>query len=181
MCCNGRTKRHRAMHLPRRFDDALMRAPDSRGPVDAALTATLRAWCKGGTFPTLAEPLRAASIAPIVGLDAAACALDGSQDLARLGLWRGLRWRLQILWREQVAGHSAQPSDPWDCGWWRDGPLGPAEAFRPRRATLMVLREPAPAAAAALLATLRARSPSYAKPLRVLVVSAVPMAGMARL
>ena len=45
----------------------------------------------------------------------------------------------------------------------------------------MMLREPAPAAASALLATLRARSPSYTKPLRVLVVSAVPMEGMARL
>jgi hypothetical protein len=45
----------------------------------------------------------------------------------------------------------------------------------------MMLREPAPAAASALLATLRAHSPSYTKPLRVLVVSAVPMGGMARL
>ena len=169
------------MHLPRRFDDALMRAPDASGPVDAALIATLRAWCEGGTLPTLAEPLRAASIAPRAGLDVAACALDGSQDLLRLGRWLGLRWRLQILWREQAAGDSAQPSDPWDCGWWRDGSLGPAEVFRPRRATLMMLREPAPAAASALLATLRARSLSYTKPLRVLVVSAVPMEGMARL
>ena len=50
-----------------------------------------------------------------------------------------------------------------------------------RRATLLMLRKPAPAAASALLATLRARSPSYAKPLRVLVVAAVPMAGMPRL
>ncbi|MEI2677754.1 MAG: hypothetical protein V9G29_07790 [Burkholderiaceae bacterium] len=169
------------MHLPRRFDKALMRAPEACGPVDAALIATLRAWCEGGTVPTLAEPLRAASIAPHAGLDGAACVLDGSQDLARLGRWLGLRWRLQILWREQVAGYGAQTSDPWDCGWWRDGPLGPAEVFRPRRATLMMLREPAPDAASALLATLRAHSPSYTKPLRVLVVSAVPMEGMERL
>jgi hypothetical protein len=169
------------MHLPRRFDDALMRAPDASGPADPALIATLRAWCEGGTLQTLAEPLRAASIAPSAGLDAAACVLDGSQDLARLGRWLGLRWRVQILWREQLAGHGSRSGDPWDCGWWRDGPLGPAEAFRPRRATLMMLREPAPAAASALLATLRARSPSYTKPLRVLVVSAVPMEGMARL
>jgi hypothetical protein len=169
------------MHLPRRFDDALMRAPDACGPADPALIATLRAWCEGGIGPTLAEPLRAASIAPSAGLDAAACVLDGSLELARLGRWRGLRWRLQILWREQVAGHNAPTTSPWDCGWWRDGPLGPAEAFRPRRATLLMLHEPAPAAATALLATLRASSPSYAKPLRVLVVSGAPTAGMPRL
>lgn len=169
------------MHLPRRFDNALMRAPDAHGPADPALIATLRAWCEGGTVPRLAEPLRAASLGPSAGLDAAACVLDGSLEVARLGRWRGLRWRLQILWREQVAGHNAQPTNPWDCGWWRDGPPGPAEVFRPRRATLLMLREPAPAVASALLATLRARSPSYAKPLRVLVVSAVPMAGIPRL
>jgi hypothetical protein len=169
------------MHFPRRFDNALMRAPDAHGRADPELIATLRAWCEGGIAPTLAEPLRAASLAPSAGLDAAACVLDGHQELARLGRWRGLRWRLQILWREQLARDDAQPADPWDCGWWRDGPLGPAEVFRPRRATLLMLHEPAPAAASALLATLRARSPSYEKPLRVLVVSAVPMAGMPRL
>ena len=169
------------MHMPRRFDEALMRAPDACGSADLELIATLRAWCEGGAAPTLTEPLRAASIAPRVGLDAAASGLDGSHELARLGRWGGLRWRLQILLREQVARHNAQPTSPWDCGWWREGPLGPAEVFRPRRATLLMLREPGPAAASALLATLRARSPSYAKPLRVLVVSAAPTGGMPRL
>jgi len=169
------------MRLPRRFDETLMHAPDARGAVDAALLAALQAWCEGGAFPVLAEPLRVASIAPHADLDAAACVLDGSHDLARLGRWRGLWWRLQILWREHVTGHCTQPGDPWDCGWWRDGPLGPAEAFQPRRATLLMLREPAPAVAAALMATLRARSPAYARPLRLLVVSAAPVAGMARL
>ena len=171
------------MRLPRRFDDTLMHAPDARGAADAALLAALRAWCEGGAFPALTEPLRAASIAPRADLDAAACVLDGGHDLARLGRWRGLQWRLQILWREHLARHGTQPEpgDPWDCGWWREGPLGPAEAFRPRRATLLMLREPAPPVAAALLATLRASSPAYAKPLRLLVVSATPVAGMVRL
>ena len=100
------------MHLPRRFDSALMRAPDACGLADFALIATLRAWCEGGTAPTLAEPLRAASLAPNADLDASARVLDGSQELARLGRWRGLRWRLQILWREQPAGHDAQPNNP---------------------------------------------------------------------
>jgi len=80
-----------------------------------------------------------------------------------------------------VAGRGEQRGDPWDCGWWRDGPLAPAQAFRPRRATLLMLREPAPAVAAALLATLRASSPAYARPLRVLVVAAAPVPGLARL
>jgi hypothetical protein len=80
-----------------------------------------------------------------------------------------------------VATRGARPADPWDCGWWREGPLGPADAFRPRRATLLMLREPAPDTVATLLATLRVRSPAYASPLRVLVVSAVPAAGMPRL
>lgn len=169
------------MHLPRRFDDAFMHPPDASVAVDPALTAALRAWCEGGALPASSEPLRVASIAPRAGLDAAACVLDGSHELARLGRWRGLWWRLKILWHEQVAGQGSQPGDPWDCGWWRDGPLGPAESFRPRRATLLMLRDPAPAAVAALLATLRESSPGYARPLRVLVVSAVPAAGMARL
>lgn len=169
------------MRRPRRFDDTLMQPPDAHGAVDAALLATLRAWCEGGAFPALAEPLRVASIAPHAGLDAAACALDGSHELARLGRWRGLAWRLQILWREFVADRPAGPGDPWDCGWWRDGPLGPAAAFLPRRATLLMLRDPAPGAAEKLLALLSERSPAYAMPLRVLLVSAVPVKGLARL
>lgn len=169
------------MHLPRRFDDALMRAPEPHGAVDAVLLGTLRAWCEDGAFPRLTQPLRVAGIAPHTGLDAAACALDGSHELARLGRWRGLAWRLQLLWRAQWAPQPARAGDPWDCGWWRPGPPGPAEAFRPRRPTLLMLRDTPPAVAAALLATLRARSTTYAQPLRVLVVSATPLPGMDRL
>lgn len=169
------------MRLPGRFDDAMMAPPDDRAAVDPALLALLRAWCEGGAFPALTEPLRVATIAPHAGLDGAACALDGTHDLARLGRWRGLQWRLQILWQEQVAGRSAQPRTPWDCGWWREGPLASAKAFRPRRATLLMLREPDPTVAAALLSTLRASSAAYTQPVRVLVVSAAAMAGIARL
>jgi hypothetical protein len=169
------------MRLPRRFDDALMHPPDARSAVDTTLLASLRSWCAGGAGSVLKEPLRVASIAPHAGLDAAACVLDGSYELARLGRWRGLRWRLRLLWQEQVMGRDPQPGDPWDCGWWRDGPLAPAIAFQPRRATLLMLREPNPAAAAALLGTFRDSSPGYARPLRVLVVSAAAVPGIARL
>lgn len=169
------------MRLPRRFDDALMHPPDPCEPVDAALLASLRAWCDGGAFPVLTQPLRVASVAPQAGLDAAACVLDGSHELARLGRWRGLWWRLQILRREHGVGRGTEPGDPWDCGWWRNGSLGPAAAFQPRRATLLMLREPDAAVVAPLLATLRARSPSYDRPLRVLVVSAAAVDGIPRL
>jgi hypothetical protein len=168
------------MHLPRRFDDALMHAPDDRGSVDDALLVALRGWCEEGAFPVLTEPLRTASIAPRADLDAAARVLDGGHELARSGRWRGLLWRLQILWQEHATADRSWPGHPWDCGWWRDGAMGPADAARPRRATLLMLREPAPAVAAALLATLHLHGPAYTKPLRVLVVSAVPVAGMER-
>ncbi len=169
------------MRLPRRFDNALMQAPDAAGPVDAALLASLRAWCEDGAQPALTQRLRVASIAPHGGLDAAACVLDGSHALARLGRWRGLLWRLQILARELIGRRGLRAGAPWDCGWWRGGPLDPARAFRPRRATLLLLREADPAHVSALLATLRASSPHYDQPVRVLVVSAAPVAGMPRL
>ena len=165
------------MRLPRRFDDALMGPPGTDAPVDAALLASLRAWCEGGAD----EPLRAASIAPHAGLDGVACALDGTHELARLGRWRGLAWRLQILVLESLMAGAKQPGAPWDCGWWREGPLAHAEMFRPRRATLLMVRGAAPAVAAALLSALRASSPAYDKPVRMLVVSEVAMAGVPRL
>jgi hypothetical protein len=44
-----------------------------------------------------------------------------------------------------------------------------------------MLRQPAPAATEELLATLREQSPAYVRPLRVLVVSVEPVAGLLRL
>ncbi len=169
------------MPLPRRFDDALMQPPDLGAAVDPALLARLRAWCEQAAFTAPAERLRVASIAPGASVDGVACTLDGSHELARLGRWRGLLWRLQILLRERQAGRPSRPGDPWDCGWWRGGPLATAQAFRPRRPTLLMLREPDPAAMDALLAALRAGSVAYERPLRVLVVSAVPPPGIERL
>lgn len=169
------------LRLPRRFDDALMEPPDPGAPVDAALLATLRAWCEGGAFPTLTEPLRLASIAPHVGLDGVACALDGSHELARVGRWRGLAWRLRILLRESVVGRGTLSEGPWDCGWWREGALGAAESFRPRRPTLLMVRETTPEVAAVLLSALSAKSSTYDKPVRVLVVSPAVVAGITRL
>lgn len=160
------------MRMPRRFDNALMTPPDPLGRRDAALLLLLRSWCEDGAFTVPPEPLRVAGIAPHAGLDGVACELDGSHALARLGRWQGLWWRLRILGRECMTARGAHPGDPWDCGWWREGTLGAWETFQPRRATLLMVRDPAPAAAAALLSTLQARSPSYAKPLRVLIVSA---------
>ncbi|OWQ91945.1 hypothetical protein CDN99_06145 [Roseateles aquatilis] len=159
------------MRKPRRFDDALMEPPDALGAVDEALLASLRTWCEEGAFPVLTEPLRVASIAPHAGLDGAACGLDGSHELARMGRSRGLLWRVRILWRECVTQSGTQRGDPWDCGWWREGPLDAAEAFRPRRPTLLMVRETDPAVVAALLAALRANTPAFGRPVRVVAVS----------
>lgn len=168
------------MRLPRRFDSALMVPPDcvaaaggGAGAGDAALLASLRAWCERGAFPALTEPLSMSHVVPHAGLDSLACELDGSHQLARLGRWRGLWWRLQILWRECVAGPTAlPPQEPWDCGWWREGALEAAAAFRPRRPTLLMVRDTEPATVKALLAALQSGSKDYAQALRVVVVSA---------
>lgn len=158
------------MRAPRRFDDVLMTPPDPLAPVDADLLARLRAWCEDGAFPALTEPLSASRVATTAGLDGVACALDGSHELQRLGSVRGLAWRLRLLLRESVSSRPARRADPWDCGWWREGSLDHAEAFRPRRATLLMVRERDPAITAALLAKLQAGSRAYANPLRVLIV-----------
>ncbi|UXH77166.1 hypothetical protein [Roseateles amylovorans] len=170
------------MRFPRRFDEAWMHPPDAAGVVDAALALRLRAWCEGGAFPSLTEPLRVASTAPHPALDGAACALDGSHELARRGRWRGLLWRMQILWRD-CAATGALATDPWDCGWWRPESLGLAAAFRPRRATLLMVRDVDRTAAVAWVSTLRegGAADAYEFPVRVLVVSTPALGGMSRL
>lgn len=167
--------------MPRRFDLSLMRPPTPAPAVDAALLERVRAWCERGAFPRPTLPLAVANIAPHAALDGVACELDGSHVLARQGRWRGLAWRLLILMRDLVPGRHPQPGDPWDCGWWREGPPAAAAAFRPRRATLLLVREPAEAELAALLAALRAGSTATPRPLRVLVVSARPLPDLPRL
>lgn len=167
--------------MRRRFDRDLMRPPTPLPADDPALLQRLRAWCEHGGFPRPTLPLAVAGIAPHAALDGVACALDGSHALAHLGRWRGLAWRLLVLVRDVMPGRHAKAGDPWDCGWWRAGPSAAAAAFRPRRATLLLVHEPAEAELAALLAALRAGSVAYRRPLRVLVVSARPLADAPRL
>lgn len=155
-----------------------MTPPDTGDAIDDALLTSLRAWCEGGAFPMLTERLRVARIAPRDGLDGAACELDGGHELARLSRWQGLRWRLGILWRECVSMRVARPRDPWDCGWLRAGSLGAAQAFRPRRATLLLVRDPDPEFAQSLIAVLRSNSSAFTQPMRVLIVSAAEIAGI---
>jgi hypothetical protein len=155
-----------------RFDSALMAPPAPQPVADAALLAHVRAWCEAGAFPRLTLPLAAAGLAPQAGLDGVACALDGSHELARLGRLRGLAWRVQLLLQERLPGRTAQAADPWDCGWWRSGALAAAQTFRPRRATLLLVREADAAQCGALLAALQPQSAAYTRPLRVLVAAA---------
>lgn len=157
--------------MPRRFDTQFMQPPAAGGAVDTAWLAAVRTWCEAGAFPRCTVPLAVAHIAPQPGLDALAAEMDGSHALARLGRWRGLAWRLRLQWQEAQRGHLPARDDPWDCGWWRSEALAHAAGFAPRRPTLLLLRDPAPAARDALLATLQARSPAYARPLRVLLVA----------
>lgn len=152
-----------------RFDLQLMQPPAPTGDADPALLARVRAWCEAGAFPHPTHRFAAAGIAPHPALDAVACELDGSHRLARLGRLRGLAWRLQVLLNDHRPGRALQPADPWDCGWWRDGALAAAAAFRPRRPTLLMVRDGP--AVTPLLATLREQSAHYTRPLRVLVVS----------
>lgn len=146
-----------------RFDDALMQPPVP-GPVDAALLRRVAVWCR--------QPERGfavACIAPDPGLDAVACELDGSHALAAMPRWRGLLWRVQVVMRDRWADGDKRLHDPWDAGWWRDGELARAAAFRPRRPTLLMVRESA--SVDALLATLESSAIRYRQPVRVLVVT----------
>lgn len=165
------------MSFPGRFDNALMRPPVSRGAVDAALLQKLRTWCETGATPRMTEPLTVANIASHAALDAVACEMDGSHALARMSRWQGLAWRLQIMARDHLA-YRPHRNAPWDCGWWRAGPLGIASDFRPRRATLLLVDEPGNETVEALLATLTAESVSYSRPVRVLLVCAAPVVGV---
>lgn len=169
------------MRAPRRFDAALMVPPRAQAAPPPGLLRPLLAWCEDAATPPQRAPLCVASIAPQAGLDGLACALDGSHQLARLGRWRGLVWRLQILWRECVAAPGAPQHGPWDCGWWRVGALAAARDFRPRRPTLLLVRDADLEQMAALLAALRAGQAAYARPVCVLLVSEAAVAGLTRL
>ena len=167
--------------MPSRFDSQLMLPPRPTDVVDSDLFGRVRAWCECGAFPRLSQPLTAASIEVQGGLDGVACELDGSRRLARQSRWMGRAWRLQLLLREHWPRHQPQPTDPWDCGWWREGALAAAQAFQPRRPSLLLLREPSASDTASLLTILEARCAAYARPVRVLVVSAMPTPDLLRL
>jgi hypothetical protein len=158
-----------------------MRPPAPSAEVDVALLSQLRAWSEAGAFPRMTVPLAFATIAPHAGLDGAACAMDGSQALALLNPWEGLAWRAQVLMRDIVPGRALRSEDPWDCGWWREGPMTVASAFKPRRPTLLLVPEHLQSFSEALRAQLQGNSARYSKPLRVLQVSTLATAGMIRL
>jgi hypothetical protein len=125
----------------------------------------------------MSSPLVAAQVSPHTWLDAWACELDGSLALAQLGRWAGLALRLRVKLQDQWPGRPLRPADPWDCGWLQTAGLAQAAAFRPRRATLLLVAAPQPQVIE-LLDTLRAQQAHYRRPLRVLVVCEQPFAGL---
>jgi hypothetical protein len=165
----------------RRFDLALMRPPEPQATADAALLQRVRTWCDAGARPRMTQAFSAAQIAPHTGLDGVACALDGSHELARRGRWRGLAWRLAILLRDRREAPEQAADDPWDCGWWREGAFDAAAAFRPRRATLLLVPSATPDAIATLGDILAHQHTHYTRPLRMLVITATAQPGVPQL
>jgi hypothetical protein len=150
-----------------RFDDTLLRPPLLGGPTDPHLSQRLRAWADApAQFLVASTPEHA-------GLDAAACALDGSALLATLSPIAGLLLRLRVKWQDLTRAPSA---DVWDCGWLRPGPeaLARLSHWQPRRPTLLMV-------AADALPALPAHLTRGAKPLRVLLVTADAVPGLDRL
>lgn len=103
--------------------------------------------------PEIAIPFAAAMLAGSdqAALDAFATALclhlDGSVALAGLpGPVARLAYRVQVKAQDLCWWRVRRRTDPWDCGWggWDAGAAANLARFAPRRATLIVVRDPVP-------------------------------------
>ena len=86
----------------------------------------------------------------------------------------GQRWhRVAVKLREVVLGADAARGGPWDCGLLHTDPaaLARAQHFLPRRATLMVAWEQPPDVLASVLKNLHQRQGSFARPVRLWVLT----------
>ncbi len=99
--------------------------------------------------------------------------IDGSdQLLACPGRWARIGLRLRVKWHDAQWWRARQSADPWDSGYLVDEPaaLRALQAFRPRRATLLVAVDLPAAALQARITTLAAQQARFAHPVRLLVI-----------
>lgn len=164
----------RLARLRARFDSSLLTAPSAAGLqappaappacVDAALLQqALATLCAGPAgFASARHPLApgaAQQAQQLNWLNHQLLHLDGTWHLQQLGgPWRQRLHRLAVKLRE-VAAAGAVPGGPWDCGFVNGGTdvAAHADAFKPRRATLMVAWQLPPATLLPLQAALQAR------------------------
>lgn len=97
--------------------------------------------------------------------------LDGSLALAAMPRARQ-RWafRLQVKWWDAQWWRQRRYTDPWDCGYLRpEASTTDLVAFRPRRATLVVVQGLPPEELLERVQALSDQSPAYRQPLRLLL------------
>ena len=165
----------RLLTLGASFDGAALRPFDANA-VLAEPWPALRRWCLAGLSGTgLAVGFHASADLDAATRRAAAVALDldGTRLLqACPNAMARLRLKLAVKLRDAMVWHARGPLDVWDCGW-VSADAGARQAlrqFKPRRPTFVVLSLVAPAHISVTLGDLKARSPSFAHPLRVLVL-----------
>jgi hypothetical protein len=100
--------------------------------------------------------------------------LDGTEVLAALPSPQHKFWyRLQVKWCDVRWWRPRQPTDPWDCGYLQpQATLADVAAFRPRRATLVVVLGLPPQPLMDLVRTIQTESTAYRQPVRLLLTDA---------
>lgn len=170
--------------LPPEADPAPAAADALRGPVLrwalAGLGSGRAPWWRPRALPDVAQRFSTA----VLVTDDTAAALRACQRLAR-GLDRndelaavaaqsraaGLRLRLAVKWHELWWWRARHARQPWDCGALIDDPEA-LRRFVPRRPTLVLAAGLAPERLRDAAALLRARSPAYPQPVRLLALVA---------
>jgi hypothetical protein len=177
-------------------------AANVRAKHDQATWGWLADWCHdglgSGRAPFLqpwaarqvAEPFTLALIAnDRPGLDPKSCAallqafcrdIDGTERLLAMSTpWHGMAWRVGIKLQESLWWLRRSRRLPWDAGYLLDD----ADAmvrwphFRPRRPTLIVSQGLDELRLRHAVQVLRARSPAYAQPVRMLVAAPAQLIG----
>jgi hypothetical protein len=100
--------------------------------------------------------------------------IDGSHRLhAMPNAWAGRAWRVQIKLRELAWWSAAQQHRPWDAGYLitTDAATTRLVTFRPRRATLIVMKGLSKAQEQVALGHLQNQQTAYAHAVRVLVLN----------